>query len=193
MRRNLVTLPVLSVLAIFAAGCEDPYASAPAGSERGASPSPARRSSDDWQVYTSQEGRFSILLPALRETDDGDAATATGRVRANGVKAGLPSLTMFQVTSYHRSPISSSEKIASFLDSTCDMHDEGYGLLSRTTVSLGPCQGREITFKRIFGRCRIYGMDDREIVVTSYTPPGKEEGEEVRRFFDSFKVLEPRN
>jgi hypothetical protein len=154
-----------------------------------AEPEPTQGTSDTWKIFTSEEGRFSILMPAEPKEDSQATQTQVGEIMMNMfvVSGNGPEYTAMY-SDYPESAVGDPEEM---LQGAIDGIAKNATLVSqkKTTVAGNPAveavfesEGvNYVWYKGIMVENRIY-----QLIVATSTAGKDIYADEARMFIDSF-------
>jgi hypothetical protein len=147
-----------------------------------------------WKEYRSEDGRFSVLLPADPAVESATTDTDLGPVELHTVKCVTDRFLC--VVTYYDVRLKTGQSAEAFLEANCDDFTRGANLLQkgdRRAVKVGEHAGREVTGETADGRAqltaRYYLVGTRVYVVMVGTSVDDAELPEVARYLDSFRLL----
>jgi hypothetical protein len=194
MRRLLL---LLSAALLFAAGCRKPADnSPPEADDRAAAllPPPVEPT---WELFTSAEGRFRVLLPAVPRQELKQITTPFGLIPSVHFAVDLPDRRLGIRYEDFDTPETAGTPLEKVIAQRRGLltQQPGRRILRERSVGLQGNQGQEAAVEfsasgasRV-GLIRWFGVDRRLytlfIAARSGTPPA----EDVGRFFDSFALL----
>jgi hypothetical protein len=148
----------------------------------------------EWKIFSSDEGKFSVLMPSEEISDmTPDKSEMHEGVESTKMYMSIHEKNVFLVSyadfKNDMTQIPSSELLDSVVQG---MLDDGEKLLSQKTVTLGAYQGREIQLQdekgmTLTGRIFIVNKRMYMLLVGSEKNP---QAIDIRKFFDSFELMQ---
>jgi hypothetical protein len=147
-----------------------------------------------WEKFSSSEGAFSVLMPGTPTQQVRTAKTSSGSIDAHMFLVEHRDVAYIVAYSDYPNPMIQERTPKLILDGARDgaVANLQGKLVGESIISLDGHQGRELQIESPDGKvtvtARIFLVDRRLYQVMVLTPQGKDSSEDVRKFFDSFRL-----
>ena len=152
---------------------------------------------NSWETYTSNEGAFSVALPATPEETSEAVPSPAGDIIFHNTKLNQP-MVLYEV-SFADYPdtlfsIQSAEDIMEGLLYTYTVNGQ-VKPLKYSAIAMNGYSGREVEIfspdGQLYIKARVYFVDERLYELTVITRKEHSRSVDIDQFLDSFQLIEP--